>query len=547
VSTTSSPLRVGPRAAAKYLRIFAYYCGGPLRTVGVRGPLAAAWGISQLSWDEWVQLLAGRSRDGARRLVQVGYRVLKEKVRDPRTGRMELVDRRDPVTGKRLIEPAHTGLIDVVYAAPKEVAALLVRVRKNRPLHTAIMGAFVQAVLEAHGSLEDHAEVCRVSVQTPKQAGERVCKRGPRRGQPSRQQGSTTRRRISKLLSLNPVVHHTARPTEESLARGAPDPHLHAHVPIICVAGVEDSRRPDGLRYLTPDDAGVKDQAAERDAVFLGALARRLQDLGIPVRFHEDRAGHITWTIDDSDPALCQFFSSNSRRAQALRREHEEATGRPLSQPELQARMRATRLPKSAHAKRMDADPDWDTWADIARRAGFEVPPFEPSLAPIERAPLAEREATLRARLLGPTGLERDGPTFSRAAIRPAVARWAVDLGLSWDHLEAVAETIVEELEVVRAHPDPHHERLRVSREPAHRQASTVEGLHLDAETVAGIDLPPIDIPPLEVAPLDEEALLAATTPLPPAHSSLPRRGQRGMERRRQVGSGRGIGRELER
>ncbi len=49
---------------------------------------------------------------------------------------------------------------------------------------------------------------------------------------------------------------------------------------------------------------------------------------------------------------------------------------------------------------------------------------------------------------------------------------------------------------------------------------TTVEGLQLAAETVAGVEFPPIEVPFFEVAPPDLEARTAATDCLPTAAAS---------------------------
>lgn len=59
----------------------------------------------------------------------------------------------------------------------------------------------------------------------------------------------------------------------------------------------------DGARTYTPDEQGIRAQAAERHAVFLGVLARRLEDRGIPLDYRIDRKGNVLWEVEGSNPA----------------------------------------------------------------------------------------------------------------------------------------------------------------------------------------------------------------------------------------------------
>jgi hypothetical protein len=430
LGTISKPLRCGADRLAEYYGIFDYYRDSSERsrdTVAVWGPLAERWGLSELSLEQFAQVIDGKALDGSGR-------------------------------GTQTQNGTHTAVIDTIYASPKSVDQLLLSASES--LRDSVIEAFRQSVHEAHEMVHDEAKVCRMSVKKPSVAGRRVCVTGPRKGEAAKTQGSVTRRVTAELMSMAPVIQFAARPTDESDERGAPDPHLHAHVPVFGIAGVADAKTPGGLRYLTPDDDGIKRQAAERGDLALSIFARKLQALGIPLEFHTDRKGRISWEVAHTDPAVRRLLSSNARRAERLRRDHEEATGQPLSEPELQQRMYETRKAKTDTARDFDANPDWGAWRDIvARASGRDIGPY-PQQAPIEPAPLAEREQILRARALGPDGLCRDDATFSRADIRPTLARCNMDLGFDRQHLSRLATELERDLVVVRRAAEPDHEYL---------------------------------------------------------------------------------------
>jgi len=259
----------------------------------VWGKAAERLGVSQLTREQFTDLAEGRW-DG-NQLVGSGYR----KSVDRTTG--------EEVTQTRV----RTTMIDVVYAAPKSVMEYLLDAPEE--LRREVVDAFRESVRAAFQSMEDNAMVARVVTQTPTEAGKRTVRYGTRTGQPSKMQGSATKRVTAELIAL-PQIQFAARPTDTTVARGSPaDPHLHAHVPVVAVCWVPDGLDPDVAKTYTPDEQGIRAQAGERDAVFMGEFARRLEGLGIGIDYHRDARGRITWGVEGSHPAVRRAFSAASR------------------------------------------------------------------------------------------------------------------------------------------------------------------------------------------------------------------------------------------
>ena len=280
----------------------------------VWGKYAERLGLQELTRAQFTGLVNGEWE--GERLVGAGYR----KVVDRETGEVRIE------TGVR------TTMIDVVYAAPKSVMTYLVH-RNDPALTAAVIDAWRESVREAFDGMEEHARVARVPVATPAEAGRRTVRYGERAGEESRMQGSATRRVPAELIAL-PVLQLSARPTEESIARGyVADPHLHMHVPVIAVCAVPSPDDPASVRTYTPDEVGIKRQAAERDADVMGGFARRLEDLGIELEYHTDRKGRITWEVAGVPREAVLRFSTNHLRAEKLAEEFQDRRGRPPSRP----------------------------------------------------------------------------------------------------------------------------------------------------------------------------------------------------------------------
>lgn len=139
LGTLSSPLRVGASRLSEYYGIFNYYADGPRSTVGVWGPLAERWGLSELTVEQFAQVVEGKALDGSGRGVQTQ-------------------------------NGTHTSVIDVSYVSPKSVGELLLRADER--LRAQVVEAFRESVVEAHEMVHEEAEVCRVSVKRPSVVGE---------------------------------------------------------------------------------------------------------------------------------------------------------------------------------------------------------------------------------------------------------------------------------------------------------------------------------------------------------------------------------------
>ena len=402
----------------------------------VWGKYAERLGLREMTREQFTDLVNGEWE--GERLVGTGYR----KVVDRETGEV------------RIESGVRTTMIDVVYAAPKSVMTYLVH--ENDPALTAsVIDAWRESVREAFEGMEEHARIARVPVKTPAEAGRRTVRYGARAGEESRMQGSATKRVPAELIAL-PVLQLSARPTEESLARGyVADPHLHMHVPLIAVCAVPDPDDPTSVRTYTPDEVGIKRQAAGRDAVVMGDFARRLEDLGIALEYHTDQKGRITWEVAGIPRAAALRFSTNHLRAEKLAAEFLDRRGRPPTDPELSELLRMTRLPKDAAAKQVDERGAWQAWHDDLVSTGIEITAGRPRPGRAARAPLAERYAELRDRLISPAGLHREHEAVGRNTVRVTIARAAVGLGLTRDELRTFETRFVEELIPVRTAADP--------------------------------------------------------------------------------------------
>ena len=402
----------------------------------VWGRYAERLGLRELTRQQFTDLVNGEW-DGER-LVGTGYR--------------KVVDRETREV--RIERGVRTTMIDVVYAAPKSVITYLVH-ESDPALTAAVIEAWRQSVREAFDGMEEHARVARIPVKTPTEGGRRTVRYGGRAGEESRMQGSATTRVPAELIAL-PVLQLSARPTEESLARGyVADPHLHMHVPVIAVCAVPDPDDPTSVRTYTPDELGIKRQAAERDAVVMGEFARRLEDLGIALDYHTDTKGRITWEVAGIPRQAALRFSTNHLRAEALKAEFLDRHGRPPTDPELAELLRMTRLPKDAAAKQVDERGAWQAWHDDLASTGIEITAGKPQPGSVVRAPLAERYAELRDRLVAPTGLHREHEVVDGDMVRVSIARAAIGLGLTRDELRTFETRFVEELIPVRTATDP--------------------------------------------------------------------------------------------
>jgi AAA domain/TrwC relaxase len=434
----------------------------------VWGKLAERLGLTQLTREQFTGLVNGEWE--GERLVGAGYR----KVVDRETGEVHIE------TGVR------TTMIDVIYAAPKSVVTYLVH-QDDPELRSAVIDAWRASVREGFETMQEFAKVARVPVKTPTEAGRRTVQHGERAGEESRMQGSATKRVPAEYIAL-PVLQLAARPTEASLERGyVADPHLHMHVPVIAVVAVPDPDHPDEYRTYTPDEVGIKRQAAERDAILMGEFARRLEDLGIELDYHTDRKGRVTWEVAGIPREASLRFSTNHVRAERLAEEFRERHGRPPTDPELGELLRNSRLRKDAAAKQVDERGAWQAWHDDLRSTGIDITAREPKPGKRERESLGERYEELRDRLIAPDGLHREDSIVGRETVRQNIARSAVGLGLTREELRTFERRFVGELIPVRTARDPEFDLFAL---PHHIEAEVWIGTDIEARAAAKVNAP---------------------------------------------------------
>ena len=388
--------------------------------------------------------------------------------------------------GERLVGPSRlTKMIDNVYAAPKSLAVYMV-LCEDDATRRGILDDLKAAVWVGFDSMQEHARVARVPVRTPTEAGVRTVQHGERAGEESRMQGSSTDRVEAEMIAM-PVVQLTARPTEESIARGYEvDPHLHVHYPIMAVVAVPDRDNPDQYRTYTPDDLGIKRQAEEREYVIRTELGRRLEERGIALEYHHDAKGRTSWEVAGIPREARDRFSTNAQRKEKLAQEFTDRRGRPPTRREIDQLLRDTRLPKSTRAKEMDERGAWELWREDLRSAGIGTDPPARS-QPTERDDVTDRWTELRDRLLAGDGLHRQDAIVDRDAVRTAIARCAVDLGLTPEELRTFERRFSDELVVVR---DARLPEYVLYAHPSQIEAEVLVAVEIDLRATSKISAP---------------------------------------------------------
>lgn len=372
------------------------------------GRLARRFGVEDgLSDAQFDDLHAGRWNGET--LTRSGYR----KVEDPATGDVTTVSHRTPG-------------YDITFMAPKEISALYARAATQQQADAVANVVFEAARVAWEEGVEAFARGARV------------------RGQ----------KMTADLLGV-PVLQFTARPTDATEARGAPaDPHLHVHTATFALCAVGDD-------FYQFDGAAIFRTAEYRDAIFMGELARRIENLGYGLDysdFHTSRKGRVLFSPHGNDAALNRHWSSQTERSIALAREFEASHGKPPTDRELRALMRVTKSKKAD--REMDSHPSRERWTQAAREAGFDPSPLSPTHRPAttpRRHGRADYDE-LTARLFGLSGIHRDGDAvFGEDAIKPAIARAAVGLGFTRAELLAYEMQFREQLIAVRPAADADH------------------------------------------------------------------------------------------
>ncbi|MCZ2857441.1 AAA family ATPase [Blastococcus sp. VKM Ac-2987] len=413
MATSSVKMRGSAASARDYYKdeeaTLGYYKGGSEKDGfdTVWGELGRELGLEHGITDaQWGELYDG-AWNGERLTRRTGYQKVVHK-----DGTVEVVAHRTPG-------------FDVGFFAPKSISEAYAKAATAEHAQAIAEAVFSAAEVAWKEGVEGHVRLARVP------------------------DGSGGTKPVTAKLAATPVMQYTARPTQETLDRGAPaDPHLHVHVPTFSLCKVGD-------RWYTADEAGIKRTAEYRDQIFMGELARRMEALGYSMDyavFDEARAGRVTWELAGSDAALRKHWSSNHERTFALARAFELGHGRPPTDRELGSLMKVTKGKKAD--KEMDSNPTRERWIIDARAAGFDVSPILPG-DPVEA--LENRYAELRVRLMGAKGLVREDAAFGAESIRPAIARCAVGLGFTREELGAYEAVLKEDLVVLRPAVDPNH------------------------------------------------------------------------------------------
>jgi uncharacterized Zn ribbon protein len=371
---------------------------------------------------------------------------------DPNTGEQLTRIRHKKVTDEegnvhKVVE--HNGMIDIVFGTPKSLSELLVSLKDDPAMQAKVIEVVKQAAISAHHLVERETAFARVPA---KLAAKRMRSDG-------RYTDCTSEYVPAELIAV-PVVQFTARDTDTTLDRGVPDAHLHVHVATFTACYVDG-------RWLTANERPLKTEwnAKIRDAVFLGEIARGLEDLGIALDykdFERARKGEVSWEVQGSKEEIRRRWSTNTERAWEIRRAFEGEYGRPMPEVDLKRELYRTRKVKSEATKVQDSDPTWQLWADDLQRSGLKLDIPEPT-APIEHNILDDFE-TLQQRLLGENGFCRDAPTFDEAMIKGSIRRCAVGLGLDQEILDGVERMYLSgkdhELVVARDAIDRSHKLL---------------------------------------------------------------------------------------
>ncbi len=318
----------------------------------------------------------------------------------------------DPATGRPMVRGGfHVPGIDCNLSPPKSVSALLPFLAPEG--RAELEAAHLVAVRATLAELEDRASMC-----LPTGNGAQVHAPGE--------------------LAIAVFTHHTSRPTAEVAAEPGrpPDPQLHTHAFVFNLAWCQG-------RYLAIDSKPLLGFATTAEAVYTCELAAQLQRLGYRLHWQQTRRGP-TFELAGVDRRLLELFSSRHRHIDQLARQFQLTRGRPptpLERRHLAARDRCAKT-AACHA------PHWPAYRRVLARHGLAPPaPHHQRVLPVP-APLADREAAVRARLLSPDGLTRQDATFQAASVTKAVFQAAAGL---LDATEARAF-----LERFRAGPDLH-------------------------------------------------------------------------------------------
>jgi conjugative relaxase-like TrwC/TraI family protein len=354
-----------------------YYLGAdgtPCEAVAeLHGRLWARLGLARLDRVAFGRLTAGCHPLTGQRLVKTSH-----------------ITNLDPVTGVAVPRGGmHVPGIDCNLSPPKSVSALLPFVSPEG--RAALERAHLAAVRVTLQELEMRVAACRPTIN-----GEQVHMPGE--------------------LGVAVFTHHTSRPSAEVAAEAGrpPDPQLHSHAFIVNVAFCQG-------RYLAVDSRPLFQFATTAEAIYACQLAAERQRLGYQLAWHDTAKGRA-WELAGVDRRLTDLFSSRHRH---IDRQVAEFQARQRRPPTLREHGRLAARDRAPKAEACRA-PHWPAYRAVLARRGLPAPvPHRHVRGP---APLAEREAAVRRRLLAPDGLTRQDAMFDQAMVTKATYQAATGL-----------------------------------------------------------------------------------------------------------------------
>jgi conjugative relaxase-like TrwC/TraI family protein len=347
--------------------------------VELHGKLFARLGLEQLDRRAFDRLAAGCHPLTGERLVKTSHAL-----------------RRDRTTGELVTRGgAHVPGIDCNLSPPKSVSAVLPFVSAED--RAALEAAHLAAVRVTVRELEQRVAACRPTI-----GGEQIHTPGE--------------------LAMASFTHHTSRPSPEVASEPGrpPDPQLHSHVFVFNLAWCEP--RPGQGRFLAVDSRPVFQFGQTAEAIYACELAAQLQRLGYRLDWHQTRRGRV-WELSGVDERLTELFSSRHRHIDQLAARFQAEKGRPPTKLERRRLAQRDRLAKTPACRA----PHWPAYRQVLDRCGMAPPTPERMLVDVA-APLGDREATVRARLLGPDGLTAHEASFDETMVTRMVFASATGL-----------------------------------------------------------------------------------------------------------------------
>ena len=341
----------------------------------------------------------------------------------------------DRITGEIIKGRYRKLAYDVPVTPPSAVAELMLSLRDDQDW-LAVRQAVLRAGAVAAHNLEDHALVARVP---PEVAGVDVATATRPRSDKT-QGGSTVKVPARLVIGFRSqfVPRPSAGPTAlEERRFSEVDVHMHLVIPALC--WVEDARDAT-LRPYAADEREMRVQALERDAVFLGDLARRLEKLGYIVDYEDAGPRSVSWSLRGSNPSFGDFLTMLDDPIRHVRRAVAERKGKPPTGKEVLDELRRTREYRTELVRRLDEVQDVSTYREVLASVGVDIGTFERRSDSPPPLPLHVREELLLARVA--EILESRSPKPAGAqAVYEAAAVGAAGLGLTYSELSRVAES----------------------------------------------------------------------------------------------------------